>query len=230
MTAHGNARTERFTRRGNGQGHDEAVPSRLVLVLRLSFVSHLHPRRSQRGKKHEGVRTPRATSRGKAETSGGKGYSRRADESELRAHACAKIQVAGANAPARPLTHRVRVRIDLSLLRTCFQIGLVSSLLHQRACRYEHDVNTLARTRIEVASLQTILYSLLLLAVSNYGNGSHIYFFWQKRSVELIMIGSYPIARASAPAPRVFTLKDALKFISVAELGLGINSKWQSSQ
>ena len=44
------------------------------------------------------------------------------------------------------------------------------------------------------------------------------------------MIGSYPIALASAPAPRVFTLKDLWKFISVAELGLGINSKWQSSQ
>ena len=40
-----------------------------------------------------------------------------------------------------------------------------------------------------------VLYSLLLLAVSNYGNGSHIYFFWQKRSVELIMIGSWPALR-----------------------------------
>jgi hypothetical protein len=119
ITSHGNARTERFTRRerkGNGQGHDEAVPSRLVLVLRFSFVSHLHPRRSQRVKQHECVRTPRATSRGKAETSGEKGYSRRADESELRAHACTHIQVVGANAPARPRTHRVRTRIDLSSL------------------------------------------------------------------------------------------------------------------
>ena len=44
-------------------------------------------------------------------------------------------------------------------------------------------------------SNREILYSLLLLAVSNYGNGSHIYFFWQKRSVELIMIGSWPALR-----------------------------------
>ena len=40
-----------------------------------------------------------------------------------------------------------------------------------------------------------LLYFLLLLAVSNYGSGSHIYFFWQKRSVELIMIGSCPALR-----------------------------------
>ena len=36
-----------------------------------------------------------------------------------------------------------------------------------------------------------LLYSLLLLEVSNYGNVSHIYFFWQKSSVELITIGSW---------------------------------------
>ena len=33
--------------------------------------------------------------------------------------------------------------------------------------------------------------------VSNYGSGSHIYFFWQKSSVELIMIGSWPVLRGS---------------------------------
>ncbi len=38
---------------------------------------------------------------------------------------------------------------------------------------------------------------LLLLTVSNYGNGSHIYFFWQKSSVELIMIGSWQALRGS---------------------------------
>jgi hypothetical protein len=39
------------------------------------------------------------------------------------------------------------------------------------------------------------MYALLLLAVSNYVSGSHIYFFWQKSSVELIMIGSWPALR-----------------------------------
>ena len=107
ITSHGNARTERFTRRerkGNGQGHDEAVPSRLVLVLRFSFVSHLHPRTSHVAS-NTNASEPCATSRGKAEASGEKVYWRRANESELRAHACAHIQVAGANAPARPRTH-----------------------------------------------------------------------------------------------------------------------------
>jgi hypothetical protein len=33
-----------------------------------------------------------------------------------------------------------------------------------------------------------LLYSSLLLAVSNYGSGSHIYFFWQKSPMELIMM------------------------------------------
>jgi hypothetical protein len=40
-----------------------------------------------------------------------------------------------------------------------------------------------------------ILYSLLLLAVSNNDSGSHIVFFWQKSSVELIMVGSWPALR-----------------------------------
>ena len=40
-----------------------------------------------------------------------------------------------------------------------------------------------------------LLYFLLLLAVSNYGSGSHIYLFWQKNSVELITIGSRPALR-----------------------------------
>ena len=54
-------------------------------------------------------------------------------------------------------------------------------------------------------------------------------FFWQKSSVELIMIGSWPVARASAPAPRVFTLKDALKFISMADLGLPLTKVIRST-
>jgi len=37
-----------------------------------------------------------------------------------------------------------------------------------------------------------LLYSSLLLAVSNYGSGSHIDLFWQKSPVELITIGSRP--------------------------------------
>jgi hypothetical protein len=32
----------------------------------------------------------------------------------------------------------------------------------------------------------------MVLAVSNYGSGSLIYFFWQKSPVELITIGSWP--------------------------------------
>ena len=40
-----------------------------------------------------------------------------------------------------------------------------------------------------------LLYFLLLLAVSNYGSGSHIYLFWQKSPVELITIGSRPALR-----------------------------------
>ncbi len=40
-----------------------------------------------------------------------------------------------------------------------------------------------------------ILYFLLLLAVSNYDSGSHIYLFWQKSPVELITIGSRPALR-----------------------------------
>jgi len=37
-------------------------------------------------------------------------------------------------------------------------------------------------------------------------------------------------ARVSAPAPRILTHKGAWEFIPVAELGLGINYEWQSSQ
>ena len=33
-----------------------------------------------------------------------------------------------------------------------------------------------------------LLYFLLLLAVSNYGSGSHIYFFWQKSPVEYLRL------------------------------------------
>ena len=40
-----------------------------------------------------------------------------------------------------------------------------------------------------------LLYFLLLLAVSNYNSGSHIYLFWQKSPVELITIGSRPVLR-----------------------------------
>jgi hypothetical protein len=40
-----------------------------------------------------------------------------------------------------------------------------------------------------------ILYFLLLLAVSNYGSGSHIYLFWQKSPVKLITNGSRPALR-----------------------------------
>jgi len=40
-----------------------------------------------------------------------------------------------------------------------------------------------------------LLYFLLLLAVSNYGSGSHIYLFWQKSPVELITIDSRPALR-----------------------------------
>jgi len=40
-----------------------------------------------------------------------------------------------------------------------------------------------------------LLYFLLLLAVSNYNSGSHIYLFWQKSPVELITIGSRRVIR-----------------------------------
>ncbi len=60
-----------------------------------------------------------------------------------------------------------------------------------------------------------VLYSLLLLAVSNYGNGSHIYFFWQKRSVELIMIGSWPALRGG---PSTILKKIQLNFSVVQAL------------
>ena len=38
--------------------------------------------------------------------------------------------------------------------------------------------------------LGDLIFFLLLLAVSNYGSGSHIHLFWQKSPVELITIGS----------------------------------------
>ena len=44
-------------------------------------------------------------------------------------------------------------------------------------------------------TVSNTLYFLLLLAVSNYGSGSHIYLFWQKSPVELITIGSWPALR-----------------------------------
>ena len=44
-------------------------------------------------------------------------------------------------------------------------------------------------------TVSNTLYFLLLLAVSNYGSGSHIYLFWQKSPVELITIGIRPALR-----------------------------------
>ena len=43
--------------------------------------------------------------------------------------------------------------------------------------------------------VECLLYFLLLLAVSNYGSGSHIYLFWQKSPVKLITNGSRPALR-----------------------------------
>ena len=48
------------------------------------------------------------------------------------------------------------------------------------------------RTRLPPANSFVILHFILLLVVSNYGSGSHIYFFWQRSPVELITIDSWP--------------------------------------
>jgi hypothetical protein len=132
MTYHGNARTERFTRRerkGNGQGHDEAVPSRLVLVLRLSFFSHLHPRTrhvaSNTNASEHHARPPEAKQRpaGKRDT---RGAQTSLSCARMRAHTYRSSARMHPRGPAHTACAR-----GLTCPRSCFQIGLVSNFILQ---------------------------------------------------------------------------------------------------